>query len=119
MHPQLELLLQIQDLKAQQSELSEGSSERTFQKEEFNLDIDQALDELGARIDEMEGQLGPGIKGRYAQLASGRTRVVVPSINGVCYGCFMHVATSLASDPDRFRQIHHCDNCGRFLYFVD
>ncbi|MBV9109134.1 MAG: nucleotide-binding protein, partial [Gemmatimonadetes bacterium] len=46
-------------------------------------------------------------------------RVVVPVINGTCYGCFVAVPTAQASDAERNAEIRSCENCGRFLYHVD
>ncbi len=115
MHAQLETLLQIQDLKAQRQELAEGETGRAVQQEEFHLDVETALEELRTKIEELESDLDPATRGRYDRLASAIGRVVVPAINGTCYGCFVSVPTSVASVPEGLRT---CESCGRFLYFV-
>ena len=117
MEAQTEILLQIQDLKAQRKELEEEATARQVQEEEFNLDVDAALSELDEKIKELESELPEQVQRRYERLAEALTRPVVPAINGVCYGCFVSVATAVASDPAEQR-LRTCDHCGRFLYFV-
>lgn len=119
MHPQLETLLEIQDLKTQRRELQEASAEQEMEKELFNVSVDEALEQLDEKIDEMEESLEPRVRARYRRLAGSRSRAVVPVIKGTCYGCFVSVPTALASDIDRNEAIQFCDNCGRFLYLID
>jgi predicted nucleic acid-binding Zn-ribbon protein len=118
MHPQLEILLQIQDLKTQRRELAETEGERQVEAEEFRVDIDSALAQLDQKIDELEGELTPPVRGRYQRISAGRGRAVVPVIGGMCYGCFVAIPTALASDIARNDQLRHCDHCGRFLYVI-
>ena len=120
MNAQLEILLQIQDLKAQRKELEEGDTAREVQEEQFNLDVDAAVGELDAKIEELEGELDPDTKRRYDRLSRGLARVVVPAINETCYGCFVSVPTAVASEEAGIqKRIRTCDHCGRFLYFVN
>jgi uncharacterized protein len=115
MHPQLEVLLQIQDLKSQRREL--GEHEREVEEQEFHIDIDEALAQLETRITELEEELPPAVRGRirrYAQSAG--ARVVVPVINGICYGCFSALPTATMSDIERNDRLNHCEQCGRYLY---
>jgi uncharacterized protein len=119
MHPQLEMLLELQDLKNQRKELGDTPGERQVEEEVFHISIDEALVELDRKIDEMEEALEPQIRNRYRRLSGKRTRVVVPVIRGTCYGCFVSVPTALASDADRNEELRFCDSCGRFLYLID
>lgn len=119
MHPQLEILLQIQDLKAQRRELQQEDEASRFQTDEFGLDIDEAVAQLDAKITDVENELDAQTRQRYQRLASNVPRVVVPAIGGSCYGCFVAVPTAIASDPDQRRSINNCAHCGRFLYFMD
>ena len=118
MEAQTEILLQIQDLKAQRKELEEETTARQVQEEEFNLDVDAALSQLDRKVEELEAELPDQVRRRYERLAGALTRPVVPAINGVCYGCFVSVATAVASDPAEQQSLRTCDHCGRFLYFV-
>lgn len=119
MNPQLETLLQIQDLKAQRRELQGDDETSQFQSEEFGLDLEQAVTQLDGKISEVEGELDPQTRSRYTRLANSMHRVVVPAINGICYGCFVAVPTAVASDPAQRKAVNNCAHCGRFLYFID
>lgn len=119
MNPQLEILLQVQDLKAKRRELQEVEEAAKFQEEEFHLDIQDATAKLDEKIEEVVSELEPTVQSRYRRLAKALDRVVVPAINGICYGCFVAVATAVATDPDERNRLHNCAHCGRFLYFVD
>ena len=119
MHPQLEILLQIQDLRTQRKLLrEEEAGERSLQQQEFNVDVDRALEDLDAKIDEMEGELAADIRGRYDRISAGRGRVVAPVINGTCFACFVSVPTAHGSGAGLNASIRHCENCGRFIYVV-
>jgi predicted nucleic acid-binding Zn-ribbon protein len=119
MHAQLEKLLEIQDLKTQRRELRDTPSEREMQEEVFGMKVEDALAQLDAKISDMEASLEPAVRTRYERVAGKRTRVVVPVIGGVCYGCFVAIPTALSSDAARNEELSFCDSCGRFLYHVD
>jgi predicted nucleic acid-binding Zn-ribbon protein len=118
MHPQLETLLQIQDLKAQRRELAESETGRAMEEQEFNIDIDEAITQLVARIEELKADLPTPVRGRLERFASTGGRAVVPVINGICYGCFTAIPTASLSGLGRNDNVNHCENCGRFLYVV-
>ena len=116
MHPQLETLLEIQDLKAQRSELTDQSEGRVVEEEVFNISIDSAVEQLDTKVAEMEESLDPRVRNRYKRLAGSRGRFIVPVINGTCFGCFVSIPTAVASE--RNEELRYCDNCGRFLYMI-
>ncbi len=118
MHGQLEYLLEIQDLKAQRDSLLSGSM-RELQERVFDLQPDEALKLLDTKIEELKGRLDPDVATRYDRLCHSVDRTVVPVLAGICYGCFVAVPRSWASDPHRNRQTRSCAHCGRFLYYVD
>lgn len=119
MHAQLEILLEIQDLKSQRRELEELSEEREVEEGVFAMKIDDAVVQLAEKIAEMEASLEPRVQHRYRRLAGRRGRAIVPAIRGTCYGCFVSVPTALASDADRNEELRYCESCGRFLYLID
>ena len=119
MHPHLEILLEIQDLKTQRRELEETGADREVQESVFGLGIDDALSQIDEKIAEMLESLPPTVRSRYTRIASRQPRAVVPVIRGTCYGCFVQVPTALASDADRNEEVRSCQNCGRFLYLID
>ncbi|MBR9988657.1 MAG: hypothetical protein KFH98_02820 [Gemmatimonadetes bacterium] len=118
MHPQLELLLQIQDLKAQRRELSESGGGRALEEQEFNIDLDEAVTQLDARIEELKQELPPQVRSRVERFVETGGRPVVSVINGICYGCFTAVSTSSVADISRNDALNYCENCGRFLYVI-
>lgn len=117
MHPQLETLLEIQDLKTQRRELE--TSAREVQESVFGLGTDEALAQLDGKIGELEESLPLPVRNRYMRIAAKHPRVVVPVIRGTCYGCFVQIPTALASDAERNAEVRSCQNCGRFLYLID
>jgi predicted nucleic acid-binding Zn-ribbon protein len=117
MHPQLEILLQIQDLRAQRQELADVSSARDFEEQEFGIDVDRAVGMLDQKVDMLRGELVPQIRARLDHMIRAG-RPVVPLINGMCYGCFVANPTS-TSGIGNTEELRYCDNCGRFLYVVD
>ena len=119
MHPHLETLLEIQDLKTQRRELAEGGADREVQESVFGLSVDDALRQIDDKMAEMEASLPPQVRSRYQRISARIPRAVVPVIRGTCYGCFVQVPTALASDADRNEEIRSCQNCGRFLYLID
>ena len=116
MHEQLEKLLEIQDLKSQRGELLDQGAGRDVEEEVFNISVEDALEQLDAKMAEMEESLEPSVRGRYRKLSGSRGRFVVPVINGTCFGCFVSIPTALTSE--RNQSLRYCDNCGRFLYLV-
>lgn len=117
MHPQLEILLELQDLKAQKREMEEtADTSRDIEEDVFQVQPEAAIDELQKKIQEMETRLDKEVAERYELLSNRRPRAVVPVLNGVCYGCFMAMPTAMTTSND---QLNWCENCGAFVYFVD
>ncbi|HSJ23065.1 MAG TPA: C4-type zinc ribbon domain-containing protein [Longimicrobiales bacterium] len=117
MHPQLEILLQLQDLKSQRRELAEH--DREVEEQEFHINVDDAIAELDNRISELREELPKPLQSRLARFAGqSGARAVVPVINGICYGCFSALPTAAMSDLQRNDRVNHCEHCGRFLYVV-
>ncbi|HSM08144.1 MAG TPA: hypothetical protein VLA33_03920 [Gemmatimonadota bacterium] len=118
MHAQLELLMELQDLRAQSRSLAEEST-RQVEEDVFELTPDEARATLDAKIDELAEELDPPVRARYRTLTGSMERVVVPVLNGVCYGCFVAAPTAWTSRAGPNEQITTCSHCGRFLYYVD
>lgn len=119
MHPQLELLLQIQDLKTQRRELAEAGAGAEMEQQEFGVDLEQALAQLDEKITEVKGGLEPRIRSRLEKMTASHGRAVVPLIQGTCYGCFTNVPTASIVGLSNREQLQYCENCGRFLYSLD
>ncbi len=118
MHPQLEILLELQDLKAQQREMevAEEESSLEIERKVFHVRLEDAVAQLQTKIQEMEAALDAEVASRYRLIAGKRARAVAPVLNGVCYGCFMAMPTSMSKTNE---QLRWCENCGCFVYFVD
>lgn len=119
MHAQLEILLELQDLRAQKRALEEEGV-REVESEVFDMSVEDALEKIDEKLHDLEDRLDDPIAARYRRLGGpGGKRAVVPVVDGICYGCFMRVPTAWASDAERNQELEVCDNCGRFLYHVD
>ncbi|MCL7965612.1 MAG: C4-type zinc ribbon domain-containing protein [marine benthic group bacterium] len=118
MHPQLELLLELQDLKTQRRSLAEdGLSE--VESAVFELRPSEALEILDGKIEELAGRLEAPVRARFSEVSQSLGRAVAPVLNGICYGCFVAIPTAWSSEVGRNDRINVCDHCGRFLYYVD
>ncbi|NIN72865.1 MAG: hypothetical protein GTO46_13250 [Gemmatimonadetes bacterium] len=117
MHPQLEILLELQDLKAQKREMEEAAEEhsREIESEIFQVKPEEAVVHLQEKIAEMEEALEPEVLKRYRLVSGRRPRAVVPVLSGMCYGCFMDMPTSVSRTNE---EIRWCEHCGSFVYFV-
>lgn len=118
MHAQLELLLEIQDLRAQRHGMEDGTL-ANFESDVFALQLGEAIELLDEKLIELEDRLTEEIRERYQRMTGKGMRAVSPVLNGICYGCFMAVATARASEAGRNSRVENCEHCGRFLYHVD
>lgn len=116
MHPQLMLLLEIQDLHLQKVALLEEPGVDEMEENQFKLDPKKAVRALDEKIGELTEVLDPAIRDRCERGLPTLGRMVVPVIGGVCYGCFVSIPTSRTGDPNDAVQI--CESCGRFIYVL-
>ena len=114
LHPELELLLEIQDLATLRRDIATPDYRATG----IAVEADYA-DRLQDRIVEREAQLSPRTRAAYERVAKRHERVVAPVLNGVCFGCFVHVPTATGHDRGRNTELRRCENCGRFIYYTD
>lgn len=117
-HPQLRLLMELQDLRSQHRELESEVGAREVEKEHFHIDLDEAREQLDRKIGELEDALEPRVRSRYDRIVPHRDRAVVPVINGVCYGCFVSIPTATAGDREAYQDLQSCQHCGRFIYIL-
>lgn len=118
MHPQLMLLLEIQDLKMQRRELQQDAAGERLEEEHFNIEVGRAIEELERKVAELENQLEPAVRGRYNRISALRDRAVVPVISGTCYGCFVSIPTATQGEADPHRSLRTCVHCGCFIYIL-
>jgi predicted nucleic acid-binding Zn-ribbon protein len=115
LHPELELLLEIQDLQTLRRDI--GAAE--YAAAGIPVDSGEYAERLNERIAEREAQLSPRTQSIYKRIAKRHDRVVAPVLNGVCYGCFVHVPTSKGQAKDGNAELRNCESCGRFIYYSD
>ncbi len=118
MHPQLMILLELQDLRAKYRELERDEASAAVEREVFNVDPDEALTGLGEAIEKLENSLSAPVRARYDRISPNRDRVVVPVLRGVCYGCFVSIPTATAGDQEVNQVLQGCESCGSFIYVV-
>lgn len=116
MDPRLTTLLEIQDLKAQIRELRSDPAAGRFETDEFNIDVEAAIATLESKMAELVASLDTPTRRRFERVRDSLGRVVVPVIEGVCYGCFVSVATATVGDPNA--SLRTCETCGRFIYIL-
>ncbi|HEU4564145.1 MAG TPA: hypothetical protein VFS05_05840 [Gemmatimonadaceae bacterium] len=115
LHPELEILLEMQDLQMLRRDITSSEYAAT------GLAVDPTgyaalLDE---KIAERERRLSDRVRSSYQRIARRHERVIAPVLNGVCYGCFVHVPTSKGRDKERNTELRTCESCGRFIYYPD
>ncbi|HEX6536304.1 MAG TPA: hypothetical protein VF041_17060 [Gemmatimonadaceae bacterium] len=118
LHPELEILLEIQDLQMLRRDI--GAADYAAAGVPVpGGHAEQYAERLAERIAEREAQLSRRTQSSYQRIARRHERVVAPVLNGVCYGCFVHVPTSKGHDQDRNSELRNCESCGRFIYYTD
>lgn len=116
MHPQLTILLEMQDLRLQRAALTEEPGLDRLETDEFHVELRAALEALDEKIRELQEQLDAPIRARWERGLPHLRRMVVPVIGGVCYGCFMAIPTSRVESANE--TVQTCENCGRFIYVL-
>lgn len=119
MHSQLMLLLEIQDLRSQRKALESESGVERVEAEHFHIDTGEALERLNDKIAQLEDRLEDSVRVRYDRVRNSLDRVVVPVINGACYGCFVSIPTATYKDHDPNDEVRNCEHCGRFIYVLN
>lgn len=79
------------------------------------------LTQLEESINKLVEKLPEDIASRYQRMQQRAPLVVVPiaHINNTCAGCGIAVPVALVNEVRKSEQIYSCQNCGRFLYYLD
>jgi len=111
MHPQLQLLVALQDMEGMIREVEEKVDE--LEGMGFSHggleDLKKARDELVAKID-------PRHMSWYRRLTGKFGHAVVPVVGNLCTGCFANIPSSFVSKTN-INKVQKCENCGRILYW--
>jgi len=107
---ELFILVSLQDLDIMLREIAE--------EEELGFET-KGKEKLQKARDELARQLSPSVLHTYQRLSKHYKRVVVPVKDDVCLGCFVKLPTSVGARGKEDITLYRCENCGRFLYWLD
>lgn len=111
MHPQLQLLVALQDTEGMLQEVeNEGAKLEDMGFSHGGLDdLKKAQEEIESKIDPRLANLYRRLKGRFGH-------AVVPVVSNLCTGCFASIPSSFVSKTNTDK-VQQCENCGRILYW--
>ncbi len=116
MHPQLELLIMLQDIDTLIKESQNEKQRRELS--DLGFSISEPLPDLEDVRRRMAKRIDKQVLSGYERLRLRYGHAIVPAVDEVCYGCFMRMPTSFTTGKDRNEQITTCPNCGRYLYWL-
>lgn len=111
MHPQLKLLVALQDMEAMIKEVEDQGDEL-----EGMGFTHGGLEDLRKAHDEIVSQIEPMHMNWYKRLTSKFGHGVVPVVSNFCTGCFANIPASFVSKTNAHK-LQKCENCGRILYW--
>ncbi len=111
MHPQLQLLVALQDTEGMLAEVEQQGAE--FEDMGFKHG---GLDGLKKAQEEILGKIDPRLAGLYRRLKGRFGHAVVPVVGNLCTGCFANIPSSFVSKTNEGK-VQQCESCGRILYW--
>mgnify|MGYP001034668891 CR=1 FL=1 len=116
MHPQLELLIMLQDIDTLLRESKNDKQRKELSNLGFPIaepaaDLEDARRRITRRIEKE-------ILTKYERLMHRYGHAIAPAVDEICYGCFMRMPTSFALGKDKNEEINSCPNCERYLYWL-
>jgi len=111
MHPQLQLLVALQEMEEMIREVDQAGEEL-----EGMGFTHEGLGKLKAAHDELAGKVDPRHMSWYKRLTGKFGHAVVPVVNNLCTGCFANIPSSFVSKTNENR-VQRCESCGRILYW--
>ncbi len=111
MHPQLQLLVALQDTEGMIQEV-----ENEGEKLEGMGFTHGGLDDLKKAHNEIAAKVDPRLANRYRRLKEKFGHAVVPVVSNLCTGCFASIPSSFVSKTNEDR-VQQCESCGRILYW--
>ena len=113
MQSTLDKLIILHDLRVMKREFE--NEETASKYKEIGFEIDQ-LDLIQKAIDDLVKKIDQKVYRLYLRVSAKYERPLVPTKDGICYGCFVRIPTAEASVLFRDSEIAVCSNCGRLLY---
>ncbi len=111
MHPQLQLLVALQDMEGMIREVEEKGDE--LEKMGFSQG---GMDDLKSARDDLAAKIEPRLMSWYRRLTGKFGHAVVPVVNNLCTGCFANIPSSFVSKTN-VNKVQKCESCGRILYW--
>ncbi len=111
MHPQLQLLVALQDMEGMIKE----SETQGVELEGMGFSQD-GLENLKAARDELAAKIDPRHISFYRRLTEKFGHAVVPVVNNLCTGCFANIPSQFVSKTNASK-VQRCESCGRILYW--
>ncbi len=112
MHPQLQLLVALQDTEGMIAEVEQQGAEL-----EGMGFTHGGLDDLKKAHEEIISKIEPRLAGHYRRLKDRFGHAVVPVVSNLCTGCFASIPSSFVSKTNAGK-VQQCESCGRILFFV-
>ena len=115
MNPQLQLLIELNDVEL----LLREANEQRGQEKKLGFPLsEEKRKELLKRREADRARIDPVLLSRFDRTWARLGRAVAPVLDGICCGCFERLPTAAASDLVRNEAVQTCENCGRFLYWI-
>ena len=111
MHPQLQLLVALQDMEGMIREVEEQGDEL-----EGMGFTHGGLENLKTARDELAAKIEPRLMSGFRRLIGRFGHAVVPVVNNLCTGCFNNIPSSFVSKTN-VNKVQKCESCGRILYW--
>ena len=116
MNRQLELLIMLTDVCLMLDELKSGKM--TEQEKELGFKLDQ-VEKLKEAEQDLRSQIESRWLSHFDRIRTKYSHPVVPVRNNVCHGCFLTLPTSMPSRERINQEVMLCNNCARFLYWIN
>ena len=117
-----EIDVQAETLKKTQATLAEAQADQASaltQIDEREKNLNQNIEETETLRTEAAELIDGTTLGRYERLLERRGATIVVGIeHGTCGGCHMKLPTSEITSVKSDREITHCPNCSRILYYT-
>lgn len=113
MHPQLQLLVALQDMEQMIQEAEDQKKATELEDMGFALG---GLENLKLAKEDLEGRIEQRYRSYFRRLTTRFGHAVVPVVNNLCTGCFASIPASFVSVTNE-NKVQKCENCGRILYW--
>jgi len=113
MHPQLQMLVALQDMEQMIREAEDQQKAAELTDMGFDL---SGLEKVKAAAEELAAKIEPRHINFYRRLTGRFGHAVVPVVSNLCTGCFAQIPSSFVSVTN-VNKIQRCENCGRILYW--